>query len=121
MDIPLFPLQPAKIGLLMLDDKGDGIWDKLSWGDRYGIAALLQVRKGEEVQHPPLYDPVLGRIEVAVHDDPKDLIVDGMEATYGLFLAHHIRELMRLCNRADDASRETFISGTAVAVPLKIL
>ena len=60
MDIPLFSLQPATIGLLLSDDKGDGIWDKLSWGDRYGTAALLQGRKGEEAQPPPLYDPVLG-------------------------------------------------------------
>ena len=94
-DIPLFTLQPTTIGLILSYDKGYGIWYKISWGDRYGTAALLQVRKGEEAQPPPLYDPVLGRNEVAVNDDPEDLIVDGMEKTYDLILDHHIRELIR--------------------------
>ena len=46
MDIPLFSLQPDKIGLLLSDDKVDGIRDKLSWGDRYGTEDSLQVIKG---------------------------------------------------------------------------
>ena len=121
MEIPLFYLQPAKIGLLLSDDKVDGIRYKISWVGRYGTAALLLGRKGEEAQYPPLYDPVLGRIEVAVNDDPDNLIVDGMEKTYDFILAHQIRELTRLWDRADDASRATLISGTAVAVTLKTL
>ena len=88
MDIPLFTLQPAAIGLLLSDDKGDGIWDKLSWGDRYGTAASLQGRKGEGAQPPYIYDPVIGRIEEAVNDDPENFIVDGMEETYDFILAH---------------------------------
>ena len=79
MDIPLFYLHPDTVGLLLSDDKGDGIRDKLSWGDRYGTAASFQVRKGGEAQPPPLYDPFLGLIEAAVNDDPGNLIVDGME------------------------------------------
>ena len=94
---------------------------KISWGDRYGTAALLQGIKGGETQPPPLYEPVLVRIEEALNDDPENLVVDGIEATYDLILDHHIRELIRLWDRADDASREILISGTAVAVPLKIL
>ena len=78
MYIPLFSLQPATIGLLLLDDKGYGIRDKLSWGGRYRTADSLQGRKGGEAQPLPLYDPVLGRIEAAVNDDPENLIVDGM-------------------------------------------
>ena len=70
MEIPLFTLQPAIIGLLLSDDKGDGIQEKLSLGDRYGTAAFLQVRKGEEAQPPPLYEPVLGQIEVEMNDYP---------------------------------------------------
>ena len=54
-----------------------------------------------------------------MNDEPENLIVDGIEATYDLILDHHIRELIRLWDRADDASRETLISGTVVAVPLK--
>ena len=64
---------------------------------------------------------MLGRIGAEVNDDPEKLIVDGMEETYDFILAHHIRELMRLWDRSYDASRATLISGTAVAVPLKIL
>ena len=41
MEIPLFLLQPATIGLLLSDDKGDGIWGKLSWGGMYRIEAFL--------------------------------------------------------------------------------
>ena len=44
-----------------------------------GTAAYLQGRKREEAQLPPLYDPVIGRIEVAVNYDPENLIVDGLE------------------------------------------
>ena len=44
-----------------------------------------------------------------------------MEETYDLILAHKIRKLIRLWDRADDASRATLISRTAVAVQLKIL
>ena len=88
-------------------------------GGRYGTAASLQGRKGKEAQHPPLYDPVLGRIEAAVNDDPENLIVDGIEETYYFILVHHIRDLIRLWDRAYDASRSTLISGTAVSVPLK--
>ena len=117
MDIPLFSLQPEKNGLLLSDDKVDGIGVKLSWGERYGTAASLQDRKEEVAQPPHLYDPVLGRIEATVNDDPKNLIVDVMEENYYFFLAHHIRELICLCYRADDASRATLISGTATAVP----
>ena len=80
-----------KIGLLLSDDKGDGIQDKISWGDRYGTSALLQGRKGEEAQNTPRYDPVIGQIEAAVNDDPENIIVDGMEDTYDFILAHHIR------------------------------
>ena len=121
MDIPLFSLHPETIGLLLWDDKVDGIRDKLSWGDRYGTAALLQDRKGEEAQPPPLYDPVIGRIEAAVNDEPYNLIVDGMEETSNFILAQKIRESMSLWDRADDGSRATLISGTALAVPLRIL
>ena len=96
--------------MILSYDKGYGIRDKLSWGGGYGTAASLQGRKGEKVQPPPLYDLVLGRIELAVNDDPENLIVDGMEETYDFILY-----------RADDASRATLLSGTAVAVPLKIL
>ena len=78
MDIPLFPLQPATIGLLLLDDKVDGIRENISWGYRYGTVASLQGRKGEETQPPPLYEPFLGRIESAVNDDPENLVLDGM-------------------------------------------
>ena len=88
MDIPSFFLQPTTIVLLLSDDKGDGIRDKLSWGDRYGTAASLQVRKGEGSQPPSIYDPVIGRIEAAVNDDPENFIVDGMEETYDFILAH---------------------------------
>ena len=121
MEIPLFYLQPETIGLILSDDKGDGIWDKVSWGDRYGTAALLQGIKGEETQPPPLYEPVLVRIEALVNDDPENLIEDGMEATQELILDHQIRELMRLWDMEDDTSRETLISGTVVAFLLKIL
>ena len=64
---------------------------------------------------------MLGRIEALVNYDPDNLIVDSMEDTYDFILAHHIRYLIRLWDRSDDASRATLISGTAVAVPLKIL
>ena len=53
--------------------------------------ALLQVIKGEEAQPPPLYDPLLGRIEAAVNDEPKNLAVDGMMDTYDFILAQQIR------------------------------
>ena len=56
-----------------------------------------------------------------MNDDPENLIVDGMEETYDFILDHHIRELIRFWDRAYDASMETLISGTAVAVPLRIL
>ena len=69
MDIRLFSLQTATIVLLLLYYKGYGIQDKLSWGDSYGTAVLLQVIKGEEAQPPPLYDPVLVLIEAALNDD----------------------------------------------------
>ena len=75
----IFSLQPATISLLLSDDKRCGIRYILSCVDRYGTAASLQGRKVEEAQPPPLYDPVLGRIEAAVNDDPESLIVDGME------------------------------------------
>ena len=78
MEIPLFPLQLATIGLLLSYDKRDGIQDFFSWGDRYGTAYSLQGRKGKEAQPLPIYGPVLGRIEAAVNDDPENLIVDGM-------------------------------------------
>ena len=87
----MFFLLTATIGLLLSDDKGDGIWVKLSWEYRYGTEVLLQGRKVEEAQPPPLYDPVLGRIEATVNDDPKNLIVDSMEETYDLILSHYIR------------------------------
>ena len=48
MDNPLFSLQPATIGLLLSDDKVDGIGENISWGNRYGTAASLQGRKGDE-------------------------------------------------------------------------
>ena len=60
---------------------------------------------------------MLVRIDAEVNDEPKNLIVDVMEENYYFFLAHHISELICLCYRADDASRATLISGTAVAVP----
>ena len=82
---------------------------------------MLQVRKGEEAQPPPPYDPVLGRIEAAMNYDQENLIVYGMEDTYDFIMDHHIRELMRLWYRSDDASRATFMSETSVAVPLRIL
>ena len=107
--------------MLLLDDKRYGIRDKLSWGERYGTADSTQGRKGEEAQPPTLYDPVLGRIEAAVNDDPDKLISYGMEETYDFILAHQIRELIRLWDNADDASRAAIISGTAVAVTLRIL
>ena len=88
MEISLFSLQPATIGLLLADDKGDDIWDKLSWEVSYGTAALIQGIKGEETQPPPLYEPFLGRVEAAVNDDPENLIVDGMEDNYDFILAH---------------------------------
>ena len=87
----------------------------------YGTAALLQGRKGEEAQPPPLYDPVLGRIKVAVNDKPENLIVKVMEETYDFILAHQIREMIRLWDSADDVSRAILISGTAVSVPLNFL
>ena len=121
MEIPLFPLQPTKIGLILSDDKGDGIRGKFSLGDRYGTAALIQGIKGEETQPPPLYDPLLGWIEAVVNDDPENLIVDCMEETYDFILARQIRELIRFWDRADDASRAALISGTNVAVTVRIL
>ena len=56
-----------------------------------------------------------------MNDDPGNLIVDGMEENHDFILEHHIRELIHLWDRVDDASRETLISGTAVAVSLRIL
>ena len=94
--IPLFSLQPGTIALLLSDDKGYGIWEKISWGDRCGTADLLQGRKGWEDQPPPLYDPVLGRIEATVNDDQDNLIVDGIEETCDLILSHQIRGLICL-------------------------
>ena len=94
--IPLFSLQPGTIALLLSDDKGYGIWEKNSWGDRCGTADLLQGRKGWEDQPPPLYDPVLGRIEATVNDDQDNLIVDGIEETCDLILSHQIRGLICL-------------------------
>ena len=70
MNIPLFPLQPEKIGLLLSNDKGDSIWDQLSWRYRYGTEDFIQGRKAEEAQPPPIYDPMLGQIEAAVNDEP---------------------------------------------------
>ena len=70
MDIPLFSIQPETIGLLLSDDKVDGIRGKISWGNSYGTSTLLQDIKGEENQPPPIYEPLLDRIEAAVHDDP---------------------------------------------------
>ena len=121
MDIPLFYLQTVIIGLLLSDDKGYGIWDKISCADRYGTADFLQGIKVEEAQLPPLYDPELGRIEAAVIYDSDKLIVDGMEEHYDFIPAHQIRELILPCDREDDASRATFIHWTDVAVPLRIL
>ena len=54
MNIPLFSLQPATIGLLLSDDKVNGIRDKLSWEGKYGTADSLQGIKGGEAQPPPL-------------------------------------------------------------------
>ena len=54
------------------------------------------------------------------HDD-QDQNKDGMEDTYYLILSHQIRELISLWDRAFDASKETLISGTVVAVTLRIL
>ena len=56
-----------------------------------------------------------------MNDDPENLIVDILEDTYEFILAHHIRELICLWERADDAYRATLMSGTAVAVLLEIL
>ena len=47
MDIPLLSLQPATNDLLLSYDKGDGIWEKLSWGGEYGRSYSLQGIKGE--------------------------------------------------------------------------
>ena len=105
MEITLFYLQPATVGLLLSYYYGYGTWDKISWGDRYGTAALLQIRKRKDAQPPPLYDPLLGQIEAEVNDDPNNLIVDGMEGNYEFILAHQIREFMNLWDREDDASR----------------
>ena len=121
MEIPLFPLQPATIGLLMSDDKGYGIRYTLSWGYRYGTADFLQGRKGEEDQPPSLYDPVLGRIEASVNYAPDKLIVDGMDETYDFILDQHTRELIHIWDRVDDAYRATLIPGTDVEVPLRTL
>ena len=105
MYIPLLSLQPETIGLLLSDDKWESIQDKLSWGDRYGTSSLIQGKKGEKAQPPPLYDPVLGRIEAVVNDDPENLILYGMEKTYDFILDHQIREFICLWYRADYASR----------------
>ena len=113
MDNPLLSLHPVTIGFLLSDDKGDGIRDKLSCVGRYGTADSLHGRKGEEDQPQPLYDPVLGRIEAAVNDDPENLIVDGMKETYEFIMDHQIRELILIWDRADDDSN-AFMS-----VPLK--
>ena len=121
MEIPLFSLQPTKIGLLLSDDKRGFIWDKISWEDRYGTAALLKCRKGEETKPTTLYDPVLVRIEESVYDDPYNFIVEGMEETYDFILTHQIRELISLWDRSDDAPRATLISRSAIAVSLRIL
>ena len=121
MDIQFISLQPATIGLILSDDNGEVIQDKILWGDRYGTAASLQGRKGGETQPPPLYDPVLNRIETALNYDPENLIVDGMEETYDFILDHQIREFMHIWDRSDDASRAILISKTSVAVPLRIL
>ena len=96
MDIPLFSLQTETIGLLLSDDKGYGIWDKLAWGYSYDTAALIQGRKGDEDQPQPLYNQVIGRIKVAVNNDPDNLIVDCMEETYEFILDHQIREMIRI-------------------------
>ena len=109
------------MGLLLSYDKGYGIREFFSWGDRYGTSASLQGRKGEEAQPPPLHDPVLGRIKEAVNDDPDNFILDSMEENYDFILAHQIRELIHIWSRADDAFRAILISGTAVAVPWRIL
>ena len=61
---------------------------------------------------------MIGRIEAAVNDDPEKLIVDGMEENCDFILSHHIRELISLWDRVDDAYRAALISGTAVAFPL---
>ena len=90
-------------------------------GDRYGTADSLQGRKGEEAQTPPLYEPLIGRIEAAVNYDQENLILDVMEETYDFILAQHFRELVCLWYREDDASRAALIYRTDVAVPLRIL
>ena len=56
-----------------------------------------------------------------MNDDLENLIVDGTEETYDFILAHNIRKLIRLLDRADDTSRAELISRTAVVVPLRIL
>ena len=48
----------------------------------------LQPATGEESQPPHLYDPVLGRIETEVNDEPESLIVYGMDDTYDFILDH---------------------------------
>ena len=53
-----------------------------------------------------------------MNDDPEKLIVDGMEENCDFILSHHIRELISLWDRVDDAYRAALISGTAVAFPL---
>ena len=121
MDIPLFSLQPTSMGLLLSYDKGYGIREFFSWGDRYGTAASLQGRKGEEAQPPHLYGPVLVRIEAAVNDDPWNLILDVKEETYDFTLAHQNREFIRLWDKEGYESRATFVSRTAVAVPFRII
>ena len=42
-----------------------------------------------------------------MNDEPENLIVDVMEENYDFILEHHIRELIHIWDRADDASRAT--------------
>ena len=64
---------------------------------------------------------MLGRVEAEVNDNLENLIVDGMEETYAFILAYQIRELIRLWDMADAASRAALKSVTAVADPFRIV
>ena len=64
---------------------------------------------------------MLGRVEAEVNDNLENLIVDGMEETYAFILAYQIRELIRLWDRADAASRAALKDVTAVADSFRIV
>ena len=80
MGIPLFPLQLETIGLLLSDDKVDGIWEKLSWGDRYGTSYLLQANL---ISHtcPPI---IFSRIPSHLSSDSSKPIVAGCRENNGM-------------------------------------